>query len=81
MNNVPHLDLPGCPFDFDTFLYYYHFLRIHLSEYKAYAERLSPSEIHEFVDYCNYFIQYLSLCISRFEEKYPEFSLDPTPED
>lgn len=71
MNNVPHLDLPYCPFDSDTFLDFCGFLNMYISEYRLYVDRLTPLEIHEFVDYCDFFIRYLSLAISRFEKKYP----------
>ena len=81
MNNVSHLDLPDCPFDSDTFFDFCGYLNMYISEYRLYVDRLSPLEIHEFVDYCNYFIQYLSLCISRFEEKYPKVSFNCPFED
>lgn len=81
MNSVSYLDLPGCPFDSDTFFNFCGYLNMYISEYRLYIGCLSPPEIHDFVNHCNYFIQYLSLCISRFEEKYSKFSLYPTPED
>lgn len=80
-NNFPYLNLPCCSFDSDTFFNFCGFLNMYISEYRLYIGCLSPFEIHDFVNHCNYFIQYLSLCISRFEKKYPKFSLDSSPED
>lgn len=81
MNNVPYLNLPCCPFDSDTFFDFCGYLNMYISEYRLYVDLLSPLEIHEFVDNCNYFIQYLSLAVSRFEKKYPGVFAYSPPED